>query len=421
MTIDGACRQHNSPPGPPRSEATAPRHRLVAALALVLAATPAQAGDGGTAHIRQAATALRQNCRLADWSAPRAALWQRLERWLDGELAKAEPDITAIERRLAEARIAADGGCAQFPGETDQFGQVSLSLRRVGQVLEARAAIGLTCGQDQRATLYRHDGTGWRRFWRGTAGTPMTIAALEVAADAPGGPLVLELARGDGCASSWRPIRTRLWRAAPGGSQRLLLERTDFAFLGKTDGPLAARLDGADAYVEFMTASLDVSVPARPALRHYRVEGERVRRLDPIALDPADFVEEWLGAAWADGAAWSEPAFRDAAKGWHAALRGRNGAPSLSGEFTGPPLRCRRDANPWPGLWPDLWQVGMTFADAPPRARAVWFLVRWTDPYRFRLAAIRHRPWPDCTEDADPSGRQRRLLPIAGPDGPIQP
>lgn len=368
---------------------------------LLLTATPAAAGP---LEIKAAAASLRQACRQADMSRPHALLTRRLWQWVETELTSvpAEPDLAALTRRLndAIAGAPADASCAQAPGESDDFGRITIALDRQGGTLQVRTKIGVSCGDSQSAALFHWRGQHWRRFWRddGT-GAPMPLAAVLHGADAP---LVLSLRRGEWCTSSWHPVQLRLWRAGPDRPQALLLEQNDFAFLSDVDGPLAARLDGADAYAEFMVASLDMGVHSRLTTRHYRVEGERVRRLDPIALTPANFIEEWLSQPWRHSIAWTDPAGRQAARRWHAAMRDRNGAASTSGEFTGNALRCRHDAS--------LWQVGMDFADMPARQRHVAFLVRWTEPYRFRLVAISRKPWPGCTDDADPTGRDRRLL-----------
>jgi hypothetical protein len=61
---------------------------------------------------------------------------------------------------------------------------------------------------------------------------------------------------------------------------------------------------------------------------------------------------------------------------------------------------------------PDLWQVGFerhdakrNFASSPP----VYFLVRWTPPYRFALAGISNTPSPRCTK-ADRGADEWRTL-----------
>ena len=39
----------------------------------------------------------------------------------------------------------------------------------------------------------------------------------------------------------------------------------------------------------------------------YAVEGDKVQRIEPIALSPKDFVDEWLSSRWEEITQWSEP------------------------------------------------------------------------------------------------------------------
>lgn len=390
---------------------------LLAALAALPLCRPAPA-----ANLADMLEALRQECGDRDdtpCASPRVdAIKRRLHTLADAEMAKApaamDPETLARRLNLALPGSDDDGGCSPGP-EGAALGQLRLELRRAGSDVELRSSVGLTCAADQSAALYHWNGQNWRPYWRavqrhGGAGgyRPRTLTAVR--RDAASG-LVMAAGMEQWCTSNWHRVYYQLWRAAPGRPQRLLLDGTDFAFLSEVDGPFEVRLEGADLYAEYLVASLDSERHSRLAVRHYRVEGERVRRVDPIALDPVNFVEEWLGTPWPQSAAWTEPSAREAARGWHLATRDRRTGGSLMAEFDGETdvpgraLRCRADR--------DLWQVAVGFPEARAGRRQAWMLVRWTQPYRFRLAAIAARPWPNCPDDADPDGRMRRLLPAS--------
>lgn len=363
----------------------------------------APAVAGGSADLAAAADRLRQSCRAPETA--QAAFRQRLWRWLDDELAgqTAPTDLPAIEDRLRRT-FAQSGGTAPCPpeaGQPDRFGTARLTLRRNGPFVEARAAITVTCGEDQSAALYRWGGKGWHAMWRGDATTAARTLAPLAVTPSPSH-LILSVARGEWCTSNWHPVQYSLWRAQPSHRPQRLLERSEFAFLGNLDGPVAARLDGDDLYVELQVASLDVAILSRLAVRHYRIRGTTVQRADPLALTPVNFVEEWLALPWGESARWSDPAGRDQARLWHRTARSRATSAAVSGDFAGNALRCRNDHH--------LWQVTIDFGDGARRPRRAHFLVRWTDPYRFRMVAVSARPWRGCDDDADPNGRDRRLL-----------
>jgi len=53
--------------------------------------------------------------------------------------------------------------------------------------------------------------------------------------------------------------------------------------------------------------SLDFDVMTRPAIFRYEVSGETVRRVQPIAMNGRDFVDEWLTSSWEDSERWASP------------------------------------------------------------------------------------------------------------------
>lgn len=367
---------------------------LAAALALPARAEPSA--------LERSVAAARAQCRAAQAERGltpqgRAAIDTALARWLDDRLAAFPHDATPED---AQARLTAalgpqttDGSCAVEPDSRDVLGNLALRVRREGPYLLVHSTVGIACGGDEVAALYAWDG-GWRRFWRSRSPSPQRIAQIQAE---PTSGLVMALSHDEWCSSNWRQVSLRLWRAAPGRAAVPLLDRADFAFMPDVDGPLSGRLENGDLWAEYLAASVDMARHSRRAIHHYRFAEGRLRRLDPFALSPVDFVEEWLSQPWPGATALTEPGARAASEGLHALLRGRGGAPTQSGEFQGEAQRCRRD--------PTLWQVRMSFADLPPRRRDVAFLVRWKEPERFRLAAARFRPWPDCDVTEPPRSR----------------
>lgn len=65
-----------------------------------------------------------------------------------------------------------------------------------------------------------------------------------------------------------------------------------------------------DVLVEFTVGSIDGGVHSRQAIRHYSIDQDQVQRIDPLALNPRDFVDEWLTHDWRAAAFWSDSASR---------------------------------------------------------------------------------------------------------------
>jgi len=150
-----------------------------------------------------------------------------------------------------------------------------------------------------------------------------------------------------------------------------------------------------DVLIEFRGRSVDVGVLQRETVRHFLIDGDRVTRVDPVALGPRDFVDEWVTRPWEESVRWSGSA---SLRRWYANLQ----TDPVFRQF-GETMHCGT---------PDLWQV--TFAPSAPkwnsaRQPGVYFLVRWRPPYHFTMVDVSAKPWPRCIEK-DPDADAWRTL-----------
>lgn len=189
-----------------------------------------------------------------------------------------------------------------------------------------------------------------------------------------------------GCASAWHDVYYRVWRLDSTGA-KLLIDGSDFAWL-RTQTYIVGSIgrspigDNApvDVLVEFTTSSIDGAVRNREAVRHFQIDGDKVQRVDPVALSPRDFVDEWLTHPWEESAAW--PSSADFSR-----FHSKDG---VDGEF-GITMHCQT---------PDVWQVEL----AP-----LYFLVLWTPPYHFEMIGASASPSPQCAAK-DPEADAWRTL-----------
>jgi len=63
--------------------------------------------------------------------------------------------------------------------------------------------------------------------------------------------------------------------------------------------------------------SIDSGRLVREVVRNYSIRGDHIQRVDPVALSPRDFVDEWLVRPWTESAAWSGAAGLEE---WHKKL-----------------------------------------------------------------------------------------------------
>lgn len=337
----------------------------------------------------------------------------QLRDWIESQLGPVEQqgDETKVSERINEAL----GKISVAPSTDDQnllgsLGDVGLKWESGLLIMITR--VGIVCEEDESVYGYRRIDGKWRRIWESEQNdyqhyTPQHIDAVHVwqsyEGGRPTGPAyILTLGNEWGCASAWHRVYYRIWRVDSSGSKSLVDESGDGYLRGQSyivgsivNSPM--HFSGpVDAIIEFTQRSVDAGVHNREAIRHFLIEGDQVRRVAPIALSPRDFVDEWMTQAWTESQGWS---LSPNLSKWHQKLH----ADFVGGEFVGDTMHCQT---------PDLWQVGFEPHDARRNfdpEPSVYFLIRWTPPYRFTLADISDNPWPLCTQ-ADREADQWRTL-----------
>jgi hypothetical protein len=273
-----------------------------------------------------------------------------------------------------------------------------LTLRRSGVFLILQTGIGIECGFDESAYLYAWSNEGWRRVWQTEQNTykekeykPQTIRAVLISPhNKTNDYLVLTLGTNPWCTSNWHSVYYRAFRLGPDPTAEPPINGAEIAYLGN-DPAIEGSVTQNEVLVEYAVRSIDARVHNRQAIRHYSIDGGSVRRIDPLALSPRDFVDEWLTHDWREAAFWSESEHRRSALDWHNKLHKE----FVAGDFIYPTMHC--------SATPDLWQVGIDFRDSTRN----YFLVRWRPPFHFSMVNISDHPWPDCTAK-DPQADEPR-------------
>jgi hypothetical protein len=329
-------------------------------------------------------------------------------------------DLAALSARLNKALNAAGlmcpdndspaNPCASSPtseeNERGYVDSVTISSLDSGRYLLVVTSVGIMCGYDESAYIYRH---GPDKSWVLLLATEQNRYGeneyapqhfLSIAAS-PGNtgwddptppPLVVTLGFNPWCTSNWHSLYTRLWRASDTNpTPRPLLDRSDSLFIGE-DQIAAARLTQNDLLIEYRGGTIDSDSIITTHVAHYLIKpGDTLERIAPIALTPNDFIDEWATAKWPEAARWSDPA-ADPARlaAFHASSARVTGG---SGGFGGPAKRCRSD--------PTLWQVIFSGIadDRKKDPLPIYFKVRWMAPYRFTLVDAGPRPFPGCDEE----------------------
>jgi hypothetical protein len=346
--------------------------------------------------------------QLRNWVESRlTALTQRgdegeLERKLNSELREAK--LSCGYRHPLEQQPCPDWTFSGFLGD--------LKIRRHEGFLVVQTALGIECGFDESAYLYSWSGEGWKRVWQTEQNTytekeyhPQTLHSVLISPyNKANEYMVLTLGSESWCSSNWHTVYYRMFRLGPDPQAGPLLEGSEFAYLAHYR-PVQGGVGLDDVLVEFTIGSIDGGVLTREAVRHYKIDHGEVRRVDPLALSPRDFVDEWLTHDWKETAHWSESVNRRSMLEWHGKLH----KDFVSGDFIYPTKHCLKT--------PDLWQVGIDFSDPPTpvdsEPKGTYFLVRWRPPYQFTMVQVSNRPSPECTEeDRKADDEPRTLFPV---------
>ncbi|HUO93107.1 MAG TPA: hypothetical protein VMU22_09305, partial [Rhizomicrobium sp.] len=326
--------------------------------------------------------------------------------WIESELPKlgehGDVDRLAkdLNQKLSSAGLMCGDPSAQKCTSGDNFeprgfvDDVHLSYLN-SRYLLVRTNVGVLCGYDESAYVYAWRENRWALFfeteqndYRKGHYTPQNLFSVSIS---PGKanhlPLVLTLGYSPWCQSAWQKLFARLWRVSKvNSSLPPIFDLTDVVYLND-DGP-QERLSDHDALFAFESSSIDGDVFTRTHVWRLAANDHSVRRLEPVALSPRDFVDEWLTRPWNEGVGWIEPSQNGSQlRDWY--VRYHRGVEIIFGEFDGPPLRCRSDKT--------LWQVGFTQQGGPKNPDlSAYFLVRWLAPYRFTLVDIRTSKSRDC-------------------------
>jgi len=332
-----------------------------------------------------------------------------LRDWIESRLAAlpADGDERVLASRLNAAlrhadlfceRTAAadDPGRCSFPHEDwNSIGFVYPEIRLdrpAKRVLVVRAGLGILCGTDMSAYAYIWRAGKWRRIWESEQAIgeeswrPQGILAVRVSEpDAAGNRNFLTLGNMDWCQSNFYPIYARLWRAAAASTApKLLLDLEQGAFLG-AEPPAEGRVGLGDVTIRFERPGFDDI--SHSAILHFRIDGDRLQRISPIAPDPKSFAEEWLHAPWPEAARWSAPSAMDSLREWHEKLQsdeyGASGMPVRG--CTGKPARVEVNAEP----------------NASKQQGGLFFLVAAASAEQFEMLGVGTEPHAGCDVDLD--------------------
>jgi len=230
------------------------------------------------------------------------------------------PDIESIKRELSESAHAFTMPTGQIRKEDipPDFGKYGFQLwfdvqsAHENRLLSITAAFDIECGTDAILFVFSSDGGSWHEVlrWQSKPYSSIKDAFWSFdsrisPADNSGRWYVVTKHIAPWCSSTWSGIGYEVLRPQPGSlNPKVLLSQDDFMWWGNEDfGTLTANANDFD--VRFHSTSIDGGVHNRVWIRHFTVSGDTVTRVQPVAVSPRDFVDEWLISPWKSARGWS--------------------------------------------------------------------------------------------------------------------
>ncbi len=232
----------------------------------------------------------------------------------------AQPDADKISNDLSALGHAYEmpPGVTSIEKIPPDFGKYGFELSFKTRVFKNPPLLGISaefsieCGSDTLLLLFAPSGGSLKEVLQWQKKPYLTVAGGTMAfgygvspADDDGHWFLVTHDIAPWCSSTWSGIRYSVQRpAASPVRPKTLFSADDFMWWGNEDyGSLTIEKNAFD--LRFHSASIDVGVHNRVFIRHFSVIGDTVRRTQPVAASPRDFVDEWIVSPWKEAAQWS--------------------------------------------------------------------------------------------------------------------
>ncbi|HYI39843.1 MAG TPA: hypothetical protein VE053_05950 [Allosphingosinicella sp.] len=310
---------------------------LLAAAGLAASGAPASAAQGADcspaastaagAALRSARAELTAIALEEDDSLVPPATSRRIERVKDRlrDFVRAEmacAPASPVPEHLAEALAARGDASAGRPRSSrdqvppDRHGDLlAYEVSRVASqpdMLAVVARLGIHCGTDSMLMLYRRTAAGWREAMVRRAEPYSEVKGgwgdLRFAVspkDKRGRWFVATVSITPWCTSAWQGMPYALARPGPAPDRPTVFFRGKNTIYLGNEADLLVRAEPNAFELRHDGSSLDPEILIRRHVRRYSVAGESVRRVQPVAENVRDFVDEWIDSPWAEAKDWS--------------------------------------------------------------------------------------------------------------------
>jgi hypothetical protein len=142
------------------------------------------------------------------------------------------------------------------------------------------------------------------------------------------------------CTSRWSSFNLDLLQPMSSPQNPSVLQHINHGYVRFEVEPVLKSVPGG-FQLRLETGMIDTDIMTRIGIYRYRLTGTEFERVQPIANNGRDFVDEWLQSPWSEAAKWSSPTNLTALKQIHSEIHEDQNSGSANTFYNfGPVLRC---------------------------------------------------------------------------------
>jgi len=178
-----------------------------------------------------------------------------------------------------------------------------------------QVSFGVNCGDDNFLLVYEAGKTKWQRVLDWQSGDYDEISGAfgdffdyQLIPQATQDGWAIAVAHGmPWCTSRWSGFDLDVIQPERGKTSQKVLMHTNKGYVRENDPVMKSTPDGFQLRLEVGTVESDIMT--RVGIFRYRVVGGQVERIQPVANNGRDFVDQWLQVPWSEAVKWSDSTF----------------------------------------------------------------------------------------------------------------
>jgi hypothetical protein len=170
------------------------------------------------------------------------------------------------------------------------------------------------------------------------------FAYVAIPANVPSGWLIAAAHGSPWCTSRWSGFSLDLLEPTASANEPQIRQHIEHGYVRFEIEPVLNAIPGG-LQLRLQTGMVDIDVMTRIGPYRYHLDGTKLQRVQPIANNGRDFVDEWLQVPWSDASRWSASAQLDSLKKFHEDFDAQRNSDSSPPTTFGPVRACRDASN----------------------------------------------------------------------------